>query len=203
MGKKVFLNLKFRKMKTAETVNARKLLVPLKFSSSYFYSIEPNTKFIVKKEEVEVEKIDDKYDHSSFSLSNLFLKIELNAEEERDIFTQIFRCPVHGYPVDKLLDLLNNDWDKLCWTQRQIKAFNKKHGKKILSVLNIEEEKLPNHLLFLGKNNGKYVLISSKFKKNSRDEFEYFVNGFEFSGISQYGFLVVPVDYPAEYLYEK
>lgn len=178
-------------------------LAPLKLSSSYFYSIEPNYDFTVTREMIRREFVGRAEDwRDGGSLCNFFLASELNSDEERNISTQVFRCCIPEYSVDNVLNLLNNDWDKLCWTQRQIKAFVNNYGKKILSVLKIEESKLPTHLLFLGKKKGQYLLIHANFERGSEEEVHYSIFGFEYSPMSQYGFLVTPLSFPQEIIYK-
>lgn len=172
----------------------RKVLVPLKFSSSYFYSIEPDYNFAITSEMIRNEPMEKRYDA---------LESEINLNEERNITTQIFRCCVSEYPVAKLLDLLDSKWDKLCWTERQIKAFVKSYGEKILFVLNVEESKLPNHLLFLVKNKkGAYLFVDVRFEIYSEKEFNYSIWFFENSPMSLFGFLVVPLPYSPQIIFE-
>lgn len=184
-----------------------KLLIPLKFSSSYFYSIEPNYDFTITGEMIKaecLEKVDEIGRFSGLSLGCNFQESILSLEEERDIHTQVFRCCIPKTKVEDVLNRLDNNWDNLCLTQRQMKAFLKNHGKKILSILKIEEPKLPSHLLFLGKHNqlnDPYRLVSSKFMAYSEENFDHVIYGFEFSPMSNYAFFVVPLSLPPEILY--
>lgn len=173
-------------------METKELLLPLNLSSSWYYSIEPKATFLISQAMIKEEKIDNENDRSGnpSSLGSLFSASELLLREERDIWLQIVRCVKHGYLVNKILDYLDPNWDNLCLTQRQIKAFIRAYGEKIISILKIEEPKLPSHLLFLGKNNGRYWLTSANLKEN---KFTYVVFSFRASpGISQYGFLVLP-----------
>ena len=183
--------------------NEVQALIPLKLSSSWFYSIEPNYDFTVTSKMIKAEQNGHREDwRKGGELCDFFLAAELNLDEERNISTQIFRCCIPKYPVDKVLNLLDNDWDKLCWTQRQVKAFVNKYGKKILLVLKIEEPKLHSHLLFLGKKRNEYLLIYASFEPNSEEEISYSICGFEHSPMSSNGFLVVPLFFPPEIIYE-
>ena len=143
--------------------NELQVLASLKLSSSYFYSIEPNYDFTVTSEMIKAEQVGnrDEWRNKVSTLCNFFLasELKLNLDEERNISTQVFRCCIPKYSVDNVLNLLDNDWDKLCWTQRQVKAFVNNYAKKILTVLKIEYPSLPCHLLFLGKKQDKYFLI--------------------------------------------
>ncbi len=166
------------------------VLSTLKLSSSYYYSIEPNAEFPVSREMIEAEKFDSWEDRNGnpSSLGKLFSKTK-----EEELLPQIVRCKVHGYPVKDLLNSIDPNWDNICFSQRQIKAFIKAYGEKILSVLNTEEPKLPNHLIFLGKDNDRYWLINAEYYNN---KIIYVIHGFICSpGISQYGFLVLPKEY--------
>jgi len=181
-----------------------KFLIPLKFSSSYFYSIEPDYDFTITGEMIKAEHLEQRDEIGRFtglSLGSNFLKPILGLEEERVISTQVFRCCIPKSRVEDVLNRIDSNWDNLCWTQRQIKAFLKNHGKKILSILKIEEPKLPSHLLFLGKNNETYLLVDSKFMAYTEKEFDHIIHGFEFSPMSSYAFLVVPLSLPPEILY--
>ncbi len=178
-------------------------LAPLKLSSSWFNTIEPNYDFTVTKEMIRREFVGRSEDwEDGGSLCNFFLASELNLDEERDISTQVFRCCISESFVDNALNLLDSDWDKLCWTQRQIKAFVNNYGKWILTILKIEEPSLPCHLLFLGKKHCKYLLIHANFQRNSEEEIHYSIFGFEYTPMSQYGFLVVPLPLPREIIYK-
>lgn len=181
-----------------------KLLIPLKFSSSYFYSIEPNYDFTITSEMIKaqcLEQVDVLGRFDGLSLGNNFKKPILGFTEEKNIPTQVFRCCVPNCRVEDVLNRLGSNWDNLCLTQRQIKAFLKNHGKKILSILKIEEPKLPTHLLFLGKNDEKYLLVDSKFRAYSEDDFDHVIHGFEFSPMSSYAFFIAPLSLPPEILY--
>lgn len=179
------------------------VLDSLKSSSSFFNSIEPNYDFTVTREMIRRELIGHWDDwRKGGRLCDFFLASELNLDEERNISTQVFRCCIPKYPVDKVLNLLDNDWDKLCWTQRQVKAFVNNYGKKILTVLKIEYPNLPCHLLFLGKKRGEYLLIYASFERNSEEEINYSICGFEYTPMSSYGFLVVPLSFSTETIFE-
>lgn len=189
-------------------METEKFLIPLKFSSSYFYSIEPNYDFTITSEMIRAEYLEQKDDRGKFNENSLgcaFQKPILGFEEEKDIHTQVFRCCIPKTQVEDVLNRLDNNWDNLCLTQRQMKAFLKNYGKKILTVLNIEESKLPNHLLFLGKHNqlnDSYRLVSSNFQIYSEDNFSHVIHGFDkFSFMSSFAFLVVPLSLPPEILY--
>lgn len=188
-------------------METEKFLIPLKFSSSYFYSIEPNYDFTITSEMIKAEHLEQKDAlgrFNQYSLGGAFQKPISGFEEENDIHIQVFRCCIPNTQVEDVLNRLDNNWDNLCLTQRQMKAFLKNHGKKILSILNIEEPKLPSHFLFLGKHNqldDPYRLVSSKFVEYSEEKFDHIIHGFDFSPISSYAFFIAPLSLPPEILY--
>ena len=164
----------------------QKVLMPLN-ESSYLYHSKGAESFFVPAQEIEAVEVEEVY------FKNLFLASSINSEEVRDIHSQVFRCRIKDYPVDKVLNLLNKDWNKLCWTQRQMKAFIELHGKEMLESLEVEEPKLPSHLLFLGKNKGRYWLTEF-FHRDG--QLAHGITGFRSSPMSIYGFLVTPQWFP-------
>lgn len=185
-----------------------KFLIPLKFSSSYFYSIEPNYDFTITSEMIRAEQLEQKDELGRFnglSLGSSFQKPILGFEEERNISIQVFRCCIPKIPVEDVLNRLTGNWDSLCLTQRQMKAFLKNHGKNILSILSIEEPKLPSRILFLGKHdqlNDPYRLVSSRFMAYSEDKLDHVICSFDkLSFMGNFAFFVVPLSLPPEILY--
>lgn len=182
-----------------------KVLTPLRMASLYF-NLFHDSPFSIVAQDVksqEIEKRDEKGRFASFSLFEMFLGEELKFEEIRDIYFQIYTCNIPNYPVDKLLNLINKDWDKTCWTQLQIKAFMKKRGKYILGALESEFENQTSSLTFLGKNEGRYLLIFAELKDGNINEIEYDCSELENSTLQLRNFFVTPIDYPTECIYEK
>lgn len=172
----------------------KKVLVPL-FDSPYFrFLYGDNLK--ISKEQIATEEVDGENNLnriSGRSIIKMFLGQSLNVEEERDIFPQPYKCIIPNYPIESLFNLINKDWDVLCLTQRQIKAFCHNYGKGILTAFSRGEDAEFDHLLFLAKEDELYFIVKAKLKANSSSEFEYGVIGHNHYKINSKAILVMAI----------